>query len=89
MARAPIRRKIPTPPDGQLRDAEMITLKSSDEPPNIYELGDGSIVTLKTVVTEIWRVEGVFDQEGNPMYITKSANIATTNAPENLRRKMS
>ncbi len=86
---AAIRRKIPTPPDGRLREAELIRIENSQENSNTYELSDGSLLTLKTVVTEIWRVDGVYDQEGNPMYVTKSGNIATVTSPEILRRKTS
>ena len=85
----PIKRKIPTPPDGQMRDAELISVKTSNEPPNVYELEDGSLLTLKTVVTEVWRIVGQYDPEGNPAYITKSGNIATVSAPAELRRKTS
>lgn len=86
---APIKRKIPTPPDGKEREAELIEIKNSKEPPNIYELADGSLFTLKTVVTEIWRVEGVYDEQGNPYYVAKSANIATVTAPEDIRQRIS
>ena len=84
-----IKRKIPSPPDGQLRDAELIEINSSNERSNTYELADGTVISLKTVVTEIWRVEGVYDQDGNPLYITKSGTLATATAPESLKRKMS
>ena len=84
-----IRRKIPTPPDGAVREAELIEIASSKEPTNVYELSDGSVISLKTVVTEIWRVDGVYDGDGNPLYVTKSGNIATTTASEKLRKKLS
>lgn len=86
---AAIRRKIPTPPDGQLREAELIPIENSQENSNTYELSDGSLLTLKTVVTEICRVDGVYDQEGNPQYVAKSGNIASVTSPEALRRKTS
>ncbi len=84
-----IKRKIPTPPDGKEREAELIEIKNSKEPPNTYELADGSLFTLKTVVTEIWRVEEVYDDQGNPFYLAKSTNIATVTAPEEIRRRTS
>lgn len=85
----PIKRKIPSPPDGQLREAELVPVKSSSEHANVYELEDGSLISLKVVVTEIWRIEGVYDADGNPAYITKSGNVVTVTAPENLRRRSS
>ena len=86
---AAIRKKIPTPPDGQLRDAELVEVKEAREPTNVYDLADGSVLSLRTVVTEIWRVDGVFDAEGNPQYITRSGNITTVTAPEKLRQRTS
>ena len=84
-----IRKKIPSPPDGQPRDAELIPVKTAKELVNVYELEDGSVISFKVVVTEIWRVDGVYDNEGNPSYIVRSANIVTITAPENLRRRSS
>lgn len=84
-----IRKKIPSPPDGRERDAELIPIKTSNENSNVYELEDGSVLSLKTVVTEIWRVDDVYDQEGNPFYLTKSTNIATVTSPQKLRRQTS
>ena len=83
-----IRQKIPGP-GGQSVDAELIEITTSNEKSNTYELADGSVLSLKTVVTEIWRVEGHYDEQGNPMYITRSTNMATVNSPEGLRRRMS
>lgn len=84
-----IKRKMPTPPDGREREAALVPVKSSQEFSNVYELEDGTIFSLKTVVTEIWRVEGVFDEQGNPFYLSRSTNIATVTAPDSLKKRMS
>jgi hypothetical protein len=65
----------------------MVPIEESNERPNTYTLSDGSIVTLRTVVTEIWRIEGEYDQDGNPAYHLKSGNVATVHSPDSLRRK--
>jgi hypothetical protein len=51
-----------------------------------YYLSDGTSLRMKVVMTEVWRVVDEYDQEGNPVYITKSANVLTIIAAEGLRR---
>jgi hypothetical protein len=86
---SPIRTRLPTPPDGALREVELAGVKQSDEHTNTYVLQDGTLVSLRAVVTEVWRVLGQYDPEGNPLYIVKSGNVVTVTAPEALRRKTS
>lgn len=54
---------------------------------NEYLLTDGSVVRLKAVVTEILKVDGKFDNEGNPVYVVKSANVVTVSASDRAREK--
>lgn len=44
---------------------------------NEYVLNDGSVVRLKSVVTEILKLDGKKDAEGNPIYVLKSTNIVS------------
>ncbi len=81
-----VRRKIATGP-GQFHDAELIEVQQAQEQWNQYLLGDGTIVKLKVVVTEIWRLDGEYDNDGNPRYVIKSGNILVVNAPDDLRRQ--
>jgi len=71
---------------GRTVDATEVTYQPSGEHWNEYLVDDGTVIKMKTVVTEILRVQGEHDQEGNPVYLVKSANIMAVNAPENLRR---
>lgn len=66
---------------------ELVLVQETREQWNQYQLEDGSTLRLKTVATEIYRVEGEYDQEGNPVYVIKSANILSVIAPEELKRK--
>jgi hypothetical protein len=72
---------------GQMVDADEIGFKSLEESWNDYFLEDGSRVKVKLVTTAIYKIKGAFDQEGNPLYAVKSANIMAVTAPENLRKK--
>jgi hypothetical protein len=80
------RRKIPVPPTGQLVDAVELSFQNVREHWNEYLLDDGTILKLKPVATEVFKVENQFDQEGNPVYVLRSKNIIVVSAPENLRR---
>jgi len=42
---------------------------------------------MKIVVTEVLRIDGQYDAEGNPVYFVKSANIISVIAPEELMKK--
>lgn len=59
----------------------------ADERWNVYELDDGSVIKLRAIVSEIWRVEGESDQLGNPVYVIKSQNVTDVTTPENVKRK--
>ncbi len=71
---------------GQMRDAEQVPVQSSEERWNQYLLEDGTVLKMKIVVTEVYRVDGIYDQDGNPVYHVKSTNVASADAPENLKQ---
>jgi hypothetical protein len=73
-------------PDGKMHDAESIGFQVGGEHWNEYVLDDGTLVRLKPVALDFLRVEGLYDQEGNPLYLTKSQNVVVVNAPEKLRK---
>lgn len=63
-----------------------VAVRNSNEQWNEYQLEDGSTIRLRTVATEVLRIDGEFDPDGNPMYVVKSGNVMSVNAPEELRR---
>lgn len=54
---------------------------------NEYLVEDGSVLRVKLVATEIVRLDGQYDQEGNPIYMVNSTNVLAVSAPEDLMRK--
>ena len=68
-------------------DATEVEFQTRKEDWNEYQLMDGSVIKMKLVVSEILRIEGVYDAEGNPAYYIKSATIPVVNAPDTLKRK--
>ena len=46
------------------------------------KLEDGAVLRLKAVVSNVYRVEGKKDNQGNPVYAVKSTNaMVTANGP--------
>ena len=73
---------------GQQVDADLIEVSQAQERWNEYLLDDGTILKIKLVVTNVYRVEGQYDAEGNPLYVVQSTNVVSANAPHELRRKL-
>lgn len=82
----PMRRKITVQPGQPPKEAELVQVTSAQENWNEYLLADGSLVKTKAVLTEVWRLVGEYDAEGNPSYVLKSGGIVVVNAPEDLRK---
>lgn len=74
-------------PDGQQHDATMLTFRTTAEDFNEYLLDDGTVVKLKVVVTEVARIEGMYDQQGNPAYFVNSTNVVSVDAPDDMRKQ--
>ena len=80
-------RKVKITFAGQPVEAEVIEVGQSTERWNEYLLEDGTVLKAKLVVTNVYRVDGQFDAEGNPVYVVHSTNVVSANAPGSLRRK--
>lgn len=72
---------------GREVDALSIPFKSIKEDWNEYDLEDGTTLKMKAVVSDIVRVDGQFDPEGNPLYLIKSGNMVVASSPDNLKKK--
>ncbi len=82
------RKKIKvTLPDGKIKEGIEVYMISSDEKWSSITLEDGTTIRLKPTATQVIKVEGEYDQDGNPIYLTKFANVMVIDAPESLRRK--
>ncbi len=68
------------------KDAERVEIETRDETTSTFRLADGSEIRMRVAVTDILRVDGEYDGEGNPVYIVKSQNVVSVFSPENLRR---
>jgi hypothetical protein len=68
-------------------DATVMSVQEGGEHWNEYLLGDGSVIRLKAVVTEVLKLDGKFDPEGNPIYMLKSANVVHVSPSERAKRQ--
>ena len=79
------RRKVPY--NNKMVDGIEIPVNSSKELWNEYLLEDGTVIRTKVVTTDIVRIDGEYDDEGNPLYMMKTTTVSSVSASENLRRK--
>jgi hypothetical protein len=70
------------------KEAELIAVTSAQENWNEYLLSDGSVIKTKAILTEVWRIIGEYDAEGNPSYVLKAGGILVVNAPDELRKPL-
>ena len=65
-----------------------VPITNRNETMNEYQLEDGSVIRVATVVTQAIRLEDSYDNDGNPVYIAKNGIIVSTiSAPDKLRRQ--
>lgn len=53
---------------------------------NEYLLNDGSVLRLKSVVTEILKIADRYDTEGNPVYMVKSAQVVSVSPSDRAKK---
>ena len=67
-------------------DAVEVAVAESTERWTDVKLEDGSVLRLKSVIIGAIRVEGRYDQDGNPMYSLRANQVLTVSAPDHLRK---
>lgn len=72
---------------GREVEAEVIDANQSTERWSEYLLDDGTILRVKPVVTNIYRVEGAHNAQGDPVYSVNFTTVVSADAPENLKNK--
>jgi hypothetical protein len=68
-------------------DGTEISFQVSREPWTEYLLDDGSVIKIKTVATEVVRLDDIHDASGDPIYTVKSTQIVAVSANEKLRKQ--
>jgi hypothetical protein len=67
-------------------EAVEVPVAESTERWSDVTLGDGATLRIKPVVLSAVRVDGQYDQDGNPVYQVKVNQIVTISAPDHLRK---
>ena len=74
---------------GREFDGTVVEVVESTERFSDIKLQDGTSLRMKPVVTEVIRVDGQWDNEDNPLYIVRSANVmAVSYVAEALKKKV-
>jgi hypothetical protein len=81
----PIQRKVNF--QGREVIAESVEFEADKEQWSTYILHDGSTLKVKAVVTEVSRLQGVYDSNGDPVYMVQASQVMSVIAPEALRRQ--
>ena len=77
--------KIVSPVTQRQVDAEQIDFEAKAEPWTTHELADGTILRVRVILTGVMRIEGEYDQSGNPIYVVSSQTVIQANSPKKLR----
>lgn len=80
------RAKVQVPGVAGTVDAVEVAVEEATERWTDLKLADGTEIRIKTVVIAVVRVEGQYDQDGNPMYQIKANQIMIATAPPELRK---
>ena len=72
---------------GREVDATDVEFQTRKEDWNEYQLMDGTVIKMKLVVSQIFRIDGKYDNEGNPAYQIKSTSVAAVSSPDALKKK--
>lgn len=81
------KKRVPLGPGQPSVEVTEIGFRSSGEYWNEYLADDGSVIRLKLVVAEILRIDGQYDDQGNPGYLVRSQQIMNVSAPDELRKE--
>jgi hypothetical protein len=77
---------VQLPGETGLVDAVEVPVVESTERWSDVTLTDGSVLRIKASVLGAVRVDGRYDQEGNPIYQVKVNQVMTVDAPQHLRK---
>jgi hypothetical protein len=79
--------KANVPGVGDALDAIEVPISDTTERWTEVTLEDGSVIRVKPVVIAAARVEGKYDQEGNPIYSLRLSQVmVVASVPERLRK---
>lgn len=82
-----VRVAFPTPAS-PLREGTEVLVAESSEKWSEFTLEDGSVLRVKASLSSVIRIDGEFDNEGNPAYVLKmQPQVAVISVPDRLRQR--
>jgi len=72
---------------GQTVEAESLSYKSLNEPWSLYQLDDGSIIKIKLVISDVFKLPTPDPLTGLPQYVIRSSNVMSVEPPESVDSK--
>ena len=80
--------KVQIPPSNETVDGVEVEVDEALEKWSEVRLTDGSVLRVKVTVASAIRVDGRWDQDGNPVYVIKGTQtMVVSSSPEKLRKK--
>jgi hypothetical protein len=70
--------------DGREHEAEPVGFRTSGEHFNEYLLDDGSVLRIKLVLTDVWRVKNTYDTYGDPASLVRHSEVTAVDVPDHL-----
>jgi len=82
--------KVQVPPGNEVVEGVEVPVEETLERWCEVRLADGAMLRVKVTVVSAVRIDGRWDDEGNPLYVIKGTQtMVVHNVPDNLRRKLS
>ena len=75
-------------PEGNLIEAERIEITHSDDPWLLYDLDDGTKLRIRIVVSSVFRLNGKYTPDGDPVYVVRSQNVVAADVPDELKKEV-
>lgn len=72
---------------GKKVTGETIDFEVDKESWNVYSLDDGTKLKTRLVVAQVVRLEGEYNDQGDPIYLINSQNIVSADVPEHMKKK--
>ena len=72
--------------NGQWVSATVVPVTQAQETWSEFLLADGSVFKVKIVVTEVAKIDDVYEKDGTPVYNAKWNAIVAVSAPEHLKK---
>jgi hypothetical protein len=69
------------------KEGVVVNVNSTSGGPVVCQLDDGTELRLRPVVVEVIRIDGEWDDEGNPIYVARTTQIVSATATPARRKK--